>query len=300
MKGSIVLALFLVLIVVQESLIAGQQIDRQSDTCLCGQENLKTRIVGGRNVANSNQYPWMVGLIFDSEETYSRPGPHIGCAGSLINDRFVLTAAHCVYNQTVDKVDVKLGVHTLTDVRDKPREPVSEIFVHPKFESASFKNDVALIKLATPVTFSPFVSPMCLPWTEPNILDGGVRLLALGWGYTDLDRPGASEILREVNLEAKRWSWCRYYHDNPFPQSQLCAGDAYQCTYYGDSGGPLVDRLPDGRLTQVGITSYGHPKCIYAYAAPSVFMRVHSYLDFIDSVVSQADAGDGITSSWCA
>ncbi|KAI8044235.1 hypothetical protein M5D96_000386 [Drosophila gunungcola] len=123
-----------------------------------------------RKEAFSNQFPWMALLIYRNILTW-KPSPNSVCEGSLINNRYVLTAAHCVvsgwtiYSDLVLK-SVRLGEHDITTNPDctiqingrKTCAPphleidVENIIVHPAFGSTSkFQNDIALLRLEMPV-----------------------------------------------------------------------------------------------------------------------------------------------------
>lgn len=74
----------------------------------CGIVNKKNRIVGGQET-EVNQYPWMALLTY---------GNRFYCGATLINDRYVMTAAHCVSGFNKDRIGVTLLEHD----RSKPDE----------------------------------------------------------------------------------------------------------------------------------------------------------------------------------
>merc|ERR1712002_764609 len=118
--------------------------DRAPATCNCGVENVPSanRISGG-SYASPNQYPWMVRL-------------HVGCGGTLISDRHVLTAYHCV-DGVVDSGNdwsgqfVKVSVHDQYDSNDYQKVPIS-MAVFPDRNTVG-SHDIAILVLAQPVTF---------------------------------------------------------------------------------------------------------------------------------------------------
>lgn len=261
-------------------------------SCWCGTENLVTRIVGGRYVSHANRYPWMVGITIEDghERSY--------CGGSLINNRFVLTAAHCVYGQSLDTIKVKLGVHTLDQLRNNKPEEISDVITE-NFDPKTVYNDIALVKLAKPITFSSLSSPVCLPWNSGIVPND---LFVIGWGLNASKSLGGemSQVLKEVDLESIPERYCRSEWADFDPSTQLCSGSEGSSACKGDSGGPLLTRMSDGRVVQIGLVSYGTPECGIESDAPTVYTKLNSYINFIKSAVLYADSIDGVTSEWCS
>ena len=127
-------------------------------SCQCGQQYIKTRVVGGRE-AIPNHYPWMVAI------TDTRGYPV--CGGTLINNQWILTAAHCVQtNRDETNTMVALGAHQRKPFEQLER--VSYIKIHEDYTSNKDPsryqyNDIALIRLETPIDFTSKVAPVCLP-----------------------------------------------------------------------------------------------------------------------------------------
>lgn len=114
-----------------------------------------TRIIGG-DIATPKAWPWFA-LIFIQRKPNGRRNAE--CGGTLISERYVLTAAHCILDQgstnpmAANKVTVRLGED---DLRNKTGEElelaVAKIIGHPDFESKTFKNDIALLELKRKVS----------------------------------------------------------------------------------------------------------------------------------------------------
>merc|ERR1719402_583955 len=74
-----------------------QALEASSSGCTCGVANRRNRIVGGVET-EENEYPWQVALTVDD------PMTRLYCGGSLIDDRTVLTAAHCTKYISADRL----------------------------------------------------------------------------------------------------------------------------------------------------------------------------------------------------
>ena len=122
--------------------------------CTCGESHQAQRIVGGTET-EVNEYPWQVGLV--------RPGSRRPfCGGSIISNRHILTAAHCTIGQATSRIRVLMGEHDTTDsVADI--KTISAITNHPDYNDNTYVNDVAILTLTSPITFSSIVAPVCLP-----------------------------------------------------------------------------------------------------------------------------------------
>lgn len=104
----------------------------------------------------------------------------------MLNERFVLTAAHCVTTYGVpvpaENFEVKLGAHHLKTSGKMFK--VRHVFSHTLYSSAAIRNDIALLKLTSHVEFSTTIAPVCLPHPSKKHIQDGTPVTVSGWGAT--------------------------------------------------------------------------------------------------------------------
>ncbi|KAL0869174.1 hypothetical protein ABMA27_007460 [Loxostege sticticalis] len=255
------------------------------------------RIFGG-NRTRLYELPWMVLLSYNSPR-----GLKLSCGGTLISERYVLTAAHCVsfLGERLKLNGVILGEH---DIRKDPdceriqekmfcapsvrNVSIETVTAHPGYSPETLADDIALLRLAEPADFSvESMKAVCLPITselQNQYLDNQPATVA-GWGATEdgLQSP----VLLSVELPIVSNKDCiKVYRGTPkIHDRQLCAGgvqDKDSCG--GDSGGPLMYPGNVGtrgeRYVQRGIVSFGSKRCGIG-GFPGVYTRVAYYMDWI-------------------
>ncbi|CAH1173515.1 unnamed protein product [Phaedon cochleariae] len=263
---------------------------------ICGRQTANSdKIIGGIAV-DPGDYPWMALLEYSSNN-----GRRFGCGGTLINRRYVLTAAHCVDRRVLQSrrmqlYRVLLGEYDTRNVTDCIYTPsgancadppiyfgIESVFQHERFDNVNGVEDIALIRLNSDVTFTDYIKPICLPTGDFNIKLND-SLTVVGWGRTSsTDRP--SPVLMKARLPHVPKSACDRYGSTALSSAQLCAGlgnGVDTCT--GDSGGPMmVERVRDFELVayQVGVVSYGYATGDGCGNAPSVNTYVPHYVDWI-------------------
>ncbi|XP_014474148.1 PREDICTED: trypsin-2-like [Dinoponera quadriceps] len=219
-------------------------------------------IVGG-NIATEGQFPYQVSL-----QTFRLHN----CGGSIISDRHIVTAAHCVDNRFYNMfLTVVIGTHKL---ENGEKHSVKCIRVHPdytgKIEDA-WKNDIAVITLKEPITFSNLQNK--IPLATQDYTTGSYLGITSGWGQTSVGSD-PSPILKWLEVNVLSSSDCLKAHKLPPTNTkQICTLKREHGVCSGDSGGPLVI---NGELC--GVTSWVIP-C--ARNIPDVFTNIYYYLDFI-------------------
>jgi len=242
----------------------------QSTACNCGLENVPSsgRISGG-SYASPNQYPWMVRLQ--------------GCGGTLISDRHILTAQHCVdHSQDWSTYRAKVSVHDQYD----GYQLVKIKGVHfPPVEDSD--HDIAILELTESVTFDSTIHPACLP-KSGDFVWSGESAMAMGWGQTHhIDGQGGSSqsrTLKKVELTVERERGNYYFQTdvadiNGVPQDP-CAGD---------SGGPLLHQDPNSlRWMIIGTVWGGGYDCRTGNGreGSGAWAKVSGHLDWINSIIA--------------
>ncbi|XP_040836277.1 prothrombin isoform X1 [Ochotona curzoniae] len=229
------------------------------------------RIVKGQD-AEKGSAPWQV-MIF-------RKSPQeLLCGASLISDRWVLTAAHCLLyppwdkNFTINDILVRIGKHNRNSY-ERSVEKIStleRIVIHPGYNwRVNLDRDIALLKLKKPVAFSNYIHPVCLPDKRVvnRLFQAGYKGRVTGWGnlketWTVTMNEVQPNVLQMVNLPLVEVPVCKASTRIRITDNMFCAGykpeeetrgDACE----GDSGGPFVMKSPyNNRWYQMGIVSWG-------------------------------------------
>uniref|UniRef100_A0A3Q2UJZ5 Peptidase S1 domain-containing protein n=1 Tax=Fundulus heteroclitus TaxID=8078 RepID=A0A3Q2UJZ5_FUNHE len=250
---------------------------------LCGQPALNNRIVGGEE-APPGSWPWQVSL---------HTSAHF-CGGSLINDQWVLTAAHCIFCHRTLIIFIQEGSNPNEVVRK-----VAQIVSHPDYNSRTPNNDIALLKLSKPVSFTSYISPVCLAASK-SIFSSGVNTWITGWGTIGIPLPSPQNLM-EVEVPIVENSQCNSsYGGNIITDNMICAGlqEGGKDSCQGDSGGPMVSKQC-GRWIQAGIVSFGRGCAQPNF--PGVYTRVSQYESWINGVINTNQPGFiSFKSSWTA
>ncbi|KAI0218615.1 Cubilin [Lamellibrachia satsuma] len=240
----------------------------------CGQPSVPPQfplIVDGTE-AKGYSWPWQISLFLQG---YG----HI-CGGSILNKRWILTAAHCVEDEKTSQLRVVVGEHNR--YKFEGTEMVLEVerfFIYPRYFTRGFNNDIALIRLKGSLEYRREVAPVCLPDTD---ISPGTVCVTTGWGHTA--GTGDNKVLRQVIA--------------PIIATETCNGTGWWSKRItdemGDSGGPLVCRSVNGQWTLHGITSWSSRNCKLR-SLPSVYVRVRKFASWINQTINGRTACSGET-----
>lgn len=106
------------------------------------------------------------------------------CGGSVLNENFIVTAAHCVQGFTIEKMSVLAGTPDLKDEARGSRHLIDNCLVHPEYVELN-NSDVAVCRLKSPFIYGENIAPIAL---DSEHVGGGVNCILTGWGYTTMIR----------------------------------------------------------------------------------------------------------------
>lgn len=272
--------------------------------CGIGSRFLGDKIVGGSE-ASISEYPWQVSL-----RTNKMSGvPRHYCGGTILNKKWIITAAHCARDFRANQITAHMGSSTvrydLPPIEDhlppsaqeslrRANGPfykavgIKRIVVHPSYDPQTMVNDIALLELSSEVPEVamkevPVIQGVCLP-KEDEEFSG--KSIVTGWGRTS-EGGTSSQTLRYVDVDIMTDNECKtFYGRHKIHEKMLCAGferggkDACQ----GDSGGPLVKEF-NNRYVLIGVVSWGIG-CARP-SNPGVYTQVSRYVPWITDVVTE-------------
>jgi trypsin len=236
------------------------------------------RIVGGSGIS-INEAPWQARLIIGG----------YGCGGTIIDSRWILTAAHCAELAPAAEMYVWTGISDRGSMFTNNATRVDRVIIHPGWNSGGDddRNDIALLRLSSPVSGG---TPIRLH-TNTSGPAAGTSAFISGWGATSYEGPGSQHLRGAlITVIAGPADECGNYGAAQFDQKRmLCAGrmEGGVDTCQGDSGGPLVVPV-GGNWELAGVTSWGF-ECARPNF-PGVYARVSTYVPWIYGEMGWSEA----------
>ena len=225
-------------------------------------------VEGDRTTAAAN--PWQVALTID--------GGHF-CGGSVVGDRVVVTAAHCVEGEIADGIEVRAGVTDLDAPQGQVRD-VAAIVEHPRYAETGTA-DIAMLVLDTSLEMSDTVAT--IPLATADDLARATVGRVTGWGATSEDDELGSGVMLGAAVPIVADAICEIGID---PDDEFCAGGTGTDSCYGDSGGPLTIETDRGRVL-AGVVSWGE-EC--GGATAGAYAEVPAFSAWIDERLADPDA----------
>lgn len=215
------------------------------------------------------EWPWQVGLS-------SYEGDEPWCGGAIVDDRWIVTAAHCMGGD----ISVVAGEHNLSDTSGtEQRRWMKRLnqYIHRDYYDESTDNDIALFKLRSAFKFNSCVGKVSLPERDVPV---GTKCWITGWGR--LKSGGRSpDVLMEGEVEIISNEKCAKKYakaGQEITDNMICAqgknNNGFVDGCQGDSGGPLVCNHT-GKWELYGLTSWGKGCGEKKY--PGVWTRVINY-----------------------
>lgn len=248
-------------------------------------------VVGGVPIS-VEQVPWQALVIVEPDNRL--------CGGSIIDREWIVTAAHCVAGFRGDQIDAHAGITSLSDRTAGNQVQVSEVIVHPSWDASNFRNDIALLRLASAVPVGPTVTSIRLPVgldaaTWPA---AGTAASVSGWGADEFGGQPSNQ-LRQAGIQilgGPGETSCGLYGGNFDAAVEICAGvpaggvDACQ----GDSGSPLVIDVA-GTPMLAGLTSVGFECGRADY--PGIYTRITTFIPWVQQYVPAFTAPPSVPQS---
>ncbi|MBS1845047.1 MAG: trypsin-like serine protease [Actinobacteria bacterium] len=215
-----------------------------------------TAVINGQE-APAGSYPYMAFVVDFEGESASL------CSGTVVSSNVILTAAHCVLDETFSSIKEPAGFRVVTgnvDWASSPRtvSTVSRVAVDPNFAYATFpsyfpvRGDDALLQLSAPITQPPVRIATSQVWST------GTAATLVGWGEAT-SGGGPVETLRFGEAAVQSPEYCKSKSSHFEAPWSVCVLDYPSSRYsicHGDSGGPLLV-FPAGEPLQIGVASYG-------------------------------------------
>lgn len=244
-----------------------------------------TRIVNGEEVGDG-EVTWQISLQLSIGGSVRQRIMSHFCGGAIINDRWAITAAHCVYQKMYITSENLFVVFNTTNMKlpDVPNIGVEKIF-SANYSPDTKENDLALLKLKDSIynTTEPF-GAVSLP--SESFKPSGDCIVS-GWGYQQVNGGSTPDHLMAANVTILTHEDCqnRFSPKYTIYPGMICAGGNSTDACQGDSGGPLVCKSSTGQNVLTGIVSWGIG-CATPNI-PGVYTEVAKYATWINKIMSE-------------
>ncbi|XP_075223924.1 serine protease snk-like [Lycorma delicatula] len=246
-------------------------------------------IVGGKN-ATFGEFPHMASVGYRKQGTIRWL-----CGGSLISEKFVLTAAHCALTKWGKPDVVRLGTVRI-DSNFYRDVDVENVITHPNYKPPKIYNDIALLLIKIQIIFNYNIRPACLSITKNLSQLPDPIVIATGWGHVNYGGLSSPNLLK-VSLKIVDNEECQkeFSLDSHLPvginNDMFCAvgyTNLSHDTCQGDSGGPLQRVVEENSCMQqiIGITSFGK---YCGSSSPAIYIKVASFISWIETIIMKKE-----------
>lgn len=243
----------------------------------CAKKVLESRIISGKD-AIEGQFPYQASLRSKFDNNHY-------CGAAILNNRFLLTAAHCCQNGQRHPKNTYAVVGALRQFSGGIEMDVDKITSHGSFDFNSAKNDIALIRTAKEIIFNDKIQPIVLPNSDVAY---GKEVIISGWGTNEVIKyrkkivqsmkfqrfyffffkldsyfPSKPDVLQYLEVETISLDRCkRYYQFGPeqrrLHNSTVCtASKRRDGPCHGDSG--MINKmmiLPINRVKALSMMAF--------------------------------------------
>jgi secreted trypsin-like serine protease len=245
----------------------------------------RSKIVGGQEAAN-HAFPWQVsiGASWIVDPTWAHY-----CGGSVYNETWIVTAAHCIDGDRPENVSVTAGSNVLDSAAI--RRNVKRIVVKSDYDATTVDNDIGLLELWDPLPLTQNLAkiPLVTAAEAARLEKEDVDLSVTGWGHTQLGGQNVSSLrFVTVPLVGKDRCNAPLSYGGKITENMLCAGldEGNKDSCKNDSGGGAS--LSDGGVAKLaGIVSWGE-----GCGLPlkyGVYTRVSKYAAWVEACVAKPD-----------
>ncbi|XP_023216232.1 achelase-2-like [Centruroides sculpturatus] len=167
-----------------------------------GINNKESFIVRGTD-CKDKEYPAIGALHY---------GNQFICTGSVIDERFFLTASHCVVGSggvPAPASNFKVVLGNVSRSSNAHVYTFSKVISHEEYNDGTIANDIALMKFSKPVDFSSdYIKPLCIP--SKNRKFEGQEAMAVGWGRDE--NGNIPEVLKKVEVDVCSKRYCSFVY----------------------------------------------------------------------------------------
>lgn len=278
-----------------------------------------------RGFTSFGEFPWHVALLVKERVFrrlhHRRPREDVRykCGGTVISEKYIITAAHCVFGERLNRLKVHLGEWNLDgstgELFPAIERGIAKVHIHTEFNPSTYMHDIAILRMNKPVDFTktPHINPVCLSPAE----FGHKKCYVVGWG-DDVYKPNfGSNILRaasvvfESDIDVCRAKFFTSFNTGILDPSFNLDEDYQKCVLgqygvgacVGDGGGAVVCPLTneeksvdcddykcaDQHFFMAGIISFGSPNCGEDESV-TVITNIEENLNWIKAITTAKDA----------